>query len=631
MNLSGESSEYDEFGNKIEKEMVNSSETTFESISDRIDLLNSDEPIYKELKSKVYDIGAFENDYFDAIAAIPDRIFNVVVLGSSSSGKTTFIEHFNTRGACDSTGNACIRTLYEKKFGITTRVSPSINLYSDSHGRSKIVTFIDTPGHCDFIRFNTDLFRCTDNFVLTVSITEPYSLYHDYMLRKVSGNIILVITKVDLVVDRGAEFILERVKYYERPSFSHTLLSSSKFKFITDELGKENIRTICECYAQGVVQESRESNFIDKLVYKSLENSYSLGCIYFNRQLYRLQIGSTFEQCSSSFLVNIRHSVVSLRMTNLNIPFYVRCEPHKPDQRFQKFPVSVMIKVKQLPVEETRCIFVNSRIKLVQAPAGEELVVIEGPGERYLDHMLWEIRNTMNVDFTVVSVFCTYYESLYWGQGANEEQKCTQRSKAQNGDSPSTVVLSPQENKKIRLKRISTFECFYSANNSVLLRGDRENRKKRCKVLDLLSRGVANMAGIVNLSIELDANEDDQKIAREITSSFEAHSRIIYIYTYKIHVVLKETHLESFERVVQRRRIKKIRRTYVGALDVYLVVGTVDAIESLGIESDLSLCGRGEIRVNMLAHRCIRLSERKAKRVLKLTEELLNVENGAEK
>lgn len=620
---SSESSNFDDFGNRIDKNVENSSETTFESISDRIDLLADNESIYREIKSKLYELETFSNVFFDKIASLPERVFNIVVYGSKSSGKTTFINYISGCGMLNHQSEAQMQSFYEKKHHTTTTISSYTNLYNDMHGRSKIVTFIDTPGGCKDLSFDHCLRRLTNNFVLLVDITEPYGFYHMLFFRKIKGNIILVINKIDLIIDDGINKIFERIRYFTRNTINHVFISSAKFNFMTDDLSMESLANIHSLYTDGKAQNSREASLFEKLVNIDVRCNkvYDICSMYFNRKIYKLRLYRTYEANKHEvgtkvFILNIDKGLVASNKIYCNIPLLEEDVSHIYPQTFNRAPISVLVKTRDPSFSKIHFVFMNCNIRLLHTRKKEHFLVIEGYSEQYLDYLLWTVENTMSISPKVIALFPTYFLSVDKDASERLENKHTSNSKEDQN-----VHISAQCLKALDLKNIESSSMFFTKNNKIKLQIPGNSKKE---IVNILSTSIMGAAGIVGLSIKVGCGNSIYT-KYKITNFVLLHKKVAYMYKYIVQVVIKKEYLSAFHSICKHQKINKLKEEYIDLFDVFVYTGTINSINAIGLESKISYATRDTANITMFSFKCTRVGDVETNKLLAFSEKLVKI------
>lgn len=123
-----------------------------------------------------------------------NKIF--LVAGPFQIGKTKLIKYFGRDGKAL---GVFPQTNFEKRFRITAHSRSFTYEFEDDY-----ITFIDTPGHSDFITETLTLLNLLNNVILVINLEENIEPMHFDMLNALSGkNIYLFFNKADLSFRNG--------------------------------------------------------------------------------------------------------------------------------------------------------------------------------------------------------------------------------------------------------------------------------------------------------------------------------------------------------------------------------------------------------------------------------------------
>ncbi|KAG5470211.1 hypothetical protein LSCM4_02905 [Leishmania orientalis] len=139
--------------------------------------------------------------YLDVLAALPDRMRNVVVAGSLHHGKTSLVELLLHERSYHKRQDELDREMTLKSHVLTTISGGAV-----LQPTSRQITIIDTPGHPDLIGETASGMRLADAVLFCVDAAESVSDHSERLLRhaivKEQLPIVLMITKVDrLMID----------------------------------------------------------------------------------------------------------------------------------------------------------------------------------------------------------------------------------------------------------------------------------------------------------------------------------------------------------------------------------------------------------------------------------------------
>nr|CAJ2479109.1 unnamed protein product [Leishmania braziliensis] len=158
-------------------------------------LLNGD-----RCQQQPHDVSASQR-YLDVLAALPDRMRNVVVVGSLHHGKTSLVELLLHENSYHKRQDEVDREMTLKSHALTIITGGAV-----LQPTSRQITVIDTPGHPDLIGETASGMRLADAVLFCVDVAESLSDHSERLLRHAVVNeqlpIVLVITKVDrLIID----------------------------------------------------------------------------------------------------------------------------------------------------------------------------------------------------------------------------------------------------------------------------------------------------------------------------------------------------------------------------------------------------------------------------------------------
>ncbi|KAG5470626.1 hypothetical protein LSCM1_01872 [Leishmania martiniquensis] len=139
--------------------------------------------------------------YLDVLAALPDRMRNVVVVGSLHHGKTSLVELLLDERPYHKRKDELDREMTLKSHVLTT-----ITGGAALQPTSRQITIIDTPGHPDLMGEAASGMRLADAVLFCVDAAESVSDHSERLLRhaivKEQLPVLLIITKVDrLMID----------------------------------------------------------------------------------------------------------------------------------------------------------------------------------------------------------------------------------------------------------------------------------------------------------------------------------------------------------------------------------------------------------------------------------------------
>ncbi|KAL7709611.1 small nuclear ribonucleoprotein component-like protein [Lotmaria passim] len=137
--------------------------------------------------------------YMDVLASLPDRMRNVVVVGSLHHGKTSLVEILLAEQRYHKRADEEDREMTLKSHVITT-VAGGATLQPTS----RQLTLIDTPGHPDLVGEAAAGMRLADAVIFCVDAAESLSDHGEQLLRHAVVReqlpLVLVITKVDRLI-----------------------------------------------------------------------------------------------------------------------------------------------------------------------------------------------------------------------------------------------------------------------------------------------------------------------------------------------------------------------------------------------------------------------------------------------
>ncbi|AFM98973.1 hypothetical protein EHEL_090780 [Encephalitozoon hellem ATCC 50504] len=177
-------------------------ETDVEIIEHCTEALGSHESLYKK-KTPLANVEEKDLHYFDFIAQNEWRKAVAGFFGFGGAGKTSLIRLLGSRSVIKGAG-PCLstETRYEMERGCTVHVHPTVAFLQRENGASCIITLLDTPGHSDLAPEALRILRCIDIAIIVLDICCDLSLQHELIFDAVNSSgkpSIVVLNKTDLV------------------------------------------------------------------------------------------------------------------------------------------------------------------------------------------------------------------------------------------------------------------------------------------------------------------------------------------------------------------------------------------------------------------------------------------------
>ncbi|KAJ6486239.1 Calreticulin family-domain-containing protein [Mycena vitilis] len=174
----------------------------------------------------------FDKGFLLNMTAFPDMIRNVAVVGHLHHGKTALMDMlvFETHKLvwdADRQTRYTDTHILSREREISIKSSPMSLILSTTSGKSRLIHFIDTPGHVNFVDEVACAIRLVDGIVLVVDVVEGLMVGTENILRHALQENV----KITLVVNKIDRLILElRIKpadaYYK---IKHTIEEINTF------------------------------------------------------------------------------------------------------------------------------------------------------------------------------------------------------------------------------------------------------------------------------------------------------------------------------------------------------------------------------------------------------------------
>lgn len=149
-----------------------------------------------------------------------------LVLGAFQSGKSELIKLF---GSDAEEFNKFPITKYEFMYNITVHSRPFSYLFRDGN----IITFIDTPGHCDYIDEALVLLKILNDVILVLTLEENVeSLYFDILPSLRNKNVYLFLNKMDVSIGNLQRDIIYKIIENIKIDYKKVYLCSAREKWI---------------------------------------------------------------------------------------------------------------------------------------------------------------------------------------------------------------------------------------------------------------------------------------------------------------------------------------------------------------------------------------------------------------
>lgn len=413
------------------------------------ELLRSHESLYKR-KIPLANVEEKDLHYFDFIGQNECRKAVVGLFGFGGAGKTSLIKLLGGKSVIKGAGPFfTTETLYEIERECTIHIHPTIAFFQRKSGASCIMTLLDTPGHSDLTPETTKVIECIDIAVVVFDICRDLSLQYELIFNAIEASkkpLIIVLNKTDLIGSDSASSIKKKIEHLrsaveERICPRGWFTASSKYGSLTrinagvHESNEKPEDVLNELLEEIFCLEPTKHNYNDEE--RLGEFLWVEGAILFGFvPKADFNVGSTIKVYGTDLVAEKLYipfpgCLVETRAVKANVGVLVKFQegllrkitpPNSQKilgRAIKKVSedkglartnpellevVDPVIRVQVSPSDEDIFLREAWKLRLIYQGLKIDKKSLYGNGELFMDAVLYDLRNKLNVEFQVLSV-----------------------------------------------------------------------------------------------------------------------------------------------------------------------------------------------------------------------------------